>query len=134
MIGLINLEVYNSIFNITKENNKFELYSEKLQQPEEITFENSKNLIEKNLEFSHIEDDDLLDKEIRDIIVEEYRKIYLEKMNEGRYTILVIGYIQSIFQDFESSLRTERDSQDDIELVLKQYNSKLLNCEIGPGI
>ena len=26
MIGLIDLEVYNSIFNITEENNKFELY------------------------------------------------------------------------------------------------------------
>ena len=25
MLGLIDLEVYNSIFNITKENNKFEL-------------------------------------------------------------------------------------------------------------
>ena len=25
MIGLVDLEVYNSIFNITKENNKFEL-------------------------------------------------------------------------------------------------------------
>ena len=26
MLGLIGLEVYNSIFNITKENNKFRLY------------------------------------------------------------------------------------------------------------
>ena len=26
MIGLVDLEVYNSIFNITEENNKFELY------------------------------------------------------------------------------------------------------------
>ena len=26
MIGLTDLEVYNSIFNITEENNKFELY------------------------------------------------------------------------------------------------------------
>ena len=28
MIGLIDLEVYNSIFKITKENNKFELYTD----------------------------------------------------------------------------------------------------------
>ena len=27
MIGLTNLEVYNSIFNITKENNKLQLYN-----------------------------------------------------------------------------------------------------------
>ena len=26
MIGLVDLEVYNSIFNITEENNKFEIY------------------------------------------------------------------------------------------------------------
>ena len=26
MIGLVDLEVYNSIFNITEQNNKFELY------------------------------------------------------------------------------------------------------------
>ena len=26
MLGLVGLEVYNSIFNITEENNKFELY------------------------------------------------------------------------------------------------------------
>ena len=26
MIGLVDLQVYNSIFNITEENNKFELY------------------------------------------------------------------------------------------------------------
>ena len=28
MLGLIDLEVYNSIFIITKENNKFELYTD----------------------------------------------------------------------------------------------------------
>ena len=28
MLGLIDLEVYNSIFNITKEKNKFELYTD----------------------------------------------------------------------------------------------------------
>ena len=27
MIGLVSLEVYNSLFNITEENNKFELYT-----------------------------------------------------------------------------------------------------------
>ena len=28
MLGLIDLEVYHSIYNITKENNKFELYTD----------------------------------------------------------------------------------------------------------
>ena len=91
MIGLINLEVYNSIVNITDKNNKFELYSENMQNPEEITLENTKDLIEKNLDVSNINDDDLLDGEIGDIIVEEYRKIYLEKSRDDGFTILLNG-------------------------------------------
>ena len=134
MIGLINLEVYNSIFNITKENNKFELYSEKMQDPEEITFENSKDLIAKNLDVTDIKDEDLLDKTIGDIIVEEYRKIYLEKSREDGYTALLNGYIQSVFQDFESYLRTERVSDDVIKLILKQYNSQFKTYKLTPGI
>ena len=80
MIGLINLEVYNSIFNITNGNNKFEIYSEKMQDLEEITFENSKDLVEKNLDVANINDDDLLDDMIGDIIVEEYRKVFWKKV------------------------------------------------------
>ena len=98
--------MYNSIFNITNKNNKFELYSEIMQSPEEITFENSKDLIAKNLDVSNINDDDLSDGEIGDIIVEEYRKIYLEKSREDGFTILLNGYLESVFQDFESYLRT----------------------------
>ena len=32
MIGLISLEVYNSIFNITDENNNFELYTDNVDE------------------------------------------------------------------------------------------------------
>ena len=98
MIGLINLEVYNSIFNIINKNNKFELYSENIQDVEKITFENSKDLIAKNLDVSNIEDDDLLDDMIGDIIVEEYRKIYSEKSRDDGYTILLNGYINQFFK------------------------------------
>ena len=58
--------MYNSIFNITQENNKFELYFENIQK--------SKDLIEKNPGVSNIENDDLLDEEIRYIIIEDNRK------------------------------------------------------------
>ena len=83
---------------------------------------------------SNINDDDLLDCEIGDIIVEEYRRIYLEKSKEDGYTILLNGYIQSVFQDFESYLRTEGVSEDDIELISKQYNSKFKTYKLSPGI
>ena len=45
MIGLINLEVYNSVFNITEKNTKFEICFEFTQSFEETTFETSKDLI-----------------------------------------------------------------------------------------
>ena len=32
MLGLISLEVYNSIFNITEKNIKFELYTDKIEE------------------------------------------------------------------------------------------------------
>ena len=41
MIGLTDLEVYNSIFNITEENNKFELY----KFPDEKSGVQMKNLV-----------------------------------------------------------------------------------------
>ena len=44
-------------------------------------------------------------------------------------------YNSSIFQDFESFLRTEVDLVgDDIRLVLHEYSSKSLNIELEPGI
>ena len=38
MIGLINLELSNSVFNFTQENNKFEPYFDSAKNLVEITF------------------------------------------------------------------------------------------------
>ena len=44
-------------------------------------------------------------------------------------------YIRSVFQDFESFLRTQIDLiEDDIKLVLEEYNSSFITYEISPGI
>ena len=51
MIGLTSLEVYNSIFNITEENNKFELYSDVF---EEFFFTEIKDELEEILNISNI--------------------------------------------------------------------------------
>ena len=67
-------------------------------------------------------------------IFEEYRKLYLEKMKEVGYIVLLNGYVQSVFQDFESYLRTTRVSEVDNELTLKQFDSKFSTHEITPGI
>ena len=45
------------------------------------------------------------------------------------------GFSSSVFQDFESNLRTEIDLvEDDIRLVLDKYNSSFNTYELEPGI
>ena len=61
-------------------------------------------------------------------------KNYLEKTKEDGYTILINGYVQSVFQYFESYLRTKRVSEDDVEVFFKLYISKFMIYEITHGI
>ena len=51
MIGLTDLEVYNSIFNITEQNNKFELYRDSSNK---FGFLELKDELEEILNISHI--------------------------------------------------------------------------------
>ena len=55
-------------------------------------------------------------------------------MNEDGCTILLKGYFQSVFQDVEGFLRKQRVSEDDIELILKRYKSKINTYKKVPGI
>ena len=135
MIGLTNLEVYNYNFNITEENNKFELY----QFPDEkiggISCTKVRDEIEKDLEFSDITAADLEDDIIAPIIIEEYKVQVTKRMEDVGYMNILSGYPRSVFQDFESYLRTETDLiEDDIRLVLDKYNSSFVTYEIHPGI
>ena len=44
-------------------------------------------------------------------------------------------YTSSVFQDFESFLRTQIDLvEDDVKLVLEEYNSSFITFELEPGI
>ena len=48
---------------------------------------------------------------------------------------IVAGFTSSVFQDFETYLRTEVDLiEDDIKLVLDEYNSSFITYELQPGI
>ena len=58
MLGLIDLEVYNSIFIITKENYKFELYVDTF---DEFSFEELEDELEKILNIPNITDSHLED-------------------------------------------------------------------------
>ena len=69
MLGLIDLEVYNSIFNVTKENNKFELYTDTF---DEFSFPELKDEVGEILNISNITDDHLEDETLALRIAEKF--------------------------------------------------------------
>ena len=132
MIGLTNLEVYNSIFNITEENNKFEIYRD---TPTKFQFLDLKDELEENLDIPHITREHLLDDETASRIIDEYHKVSHEKKNSDGYTILLLNYSRSQFRDFESYLRIRVGlDEEGIQLILKQYNSHFVTYQLNPGI
>ena len=76
MIGLISLEVYNSIFNINQENNKVELYTDTF---DEFSFTELKDELEEILDISNITNDHLEDETIGPHITKTYWKLRSEK-------------------------------------------------------
>ena len=135
MIGLTDLEVYNSIFNITEENNKFQLYKFPDEKAGEVTYEKVRDEIEKDLDIEDITAEDLQDDIIGPIIIQEYKKQVTKRMNDEQYMNILARYTSSVFQDFESFLRTQIDLiEDDVKLVLDEYNSSFITYELEPGI
>ena len=135
MIGLTDLEVYNSIFNITEENNKFELYKFPDEKAGGVTYIKVRDEIEKYLGFEDITAADLQDDIIGPIIIEEYKKQVVKRMNDEQYMNILAICIRSVFHYFESFLRTQIDLiEDDIKLVLEEYNSSFITYELQPGI
>ena len=135
MIGLTDLEVYNSIYNITEENNKFELYKFPDEKAGGISYTKVRDEIEKDLDIEDITAADLQDDIIAPIIIKEYNEQVTKRMNDDGYMDILARYTSSVFLDFESFLRTQIDLvEDDIKLVLDEYNSSFFTCELDPGI
>ena len=68
-------------------------------------------------------------------IIKEYKEQVTKRVEDGGYMNILSGYPRSVFQDFESYLRTENDLvEDDIRLVLDKYNSSFTTYELDPGI
>ena len=117
MLGLIDLEVYHSIFNITKENNKFELYTDTF---DEFSFTELKDEVEEILNISNITDTQLEDDILAPRIAETYWKLRSDKTSYDGYTILLTGYAESSFRNFESYLRIIVGlEEDNIQLISK---------------
>ena len=128
----ISLEVYNSTFNITEKNNKFELYRDMCAK---FGFLELKDELEEILNISHITDDHLNDEVLGQRIIDEYIKLSRERMNTDGYMLLLLDYSRSLFRDFESYLRIVVGlDEKDIQLILKEYNSHFITYELTPGI
>ena len=102
MKGLTNLEVYNSIFHITEENNKFELYTDNF---DEFSFTELKDELEKILGFSDITPKHLQHDIVGKRIITKYEKLGSETSSTDGYNMLLMGCDRSRFRDFESYLR-----------------------------
>ena len=135
MIGLTDLEVYNSIFNITEENNKFKLYKFPDEKSGGVSYIKVRDEIEKDLDIEDITAADLQDQIIAPMITEEYKEQVSKTMKDEQYMNILSIYTSSVFQDFESFLRTQIDLiEDDVKLVSDEYNSSFITYELEPGI
>ena len=131
MLGLVDLELYNSIFNVADENKKFEIYRDTLTK---FQFLDLKDELEEILGIPHITREHLLDDETASRIIDEYHKLSHEKKNSDGYTILLLNYSRSQFRDFESYLRIRVGlDEEDIQLILKECNSHFITYELSPG-
>ena len=91
MIGLMSVQVYNSIFNINYRNNKIELYTDTF---DEISFEELKVELEEILNKWKISKEHLQDEEIAPRITSAYKELKAEKrMTDGYYMLkwVIIG-------------------------------------------
>ena len=87
------------------------------------------------MEIEDITATDLQDDIIGPIIIEAYKKQNTKRMKDEHYMNSLSIYTTSVFQDFESFLRTQIDLiEDDVKLVLDEYNSSFLTYELEPGI
>ena len=134
-MGLVDLEVYKNIFNITEENNKFQIYKFPDEKAGGVTYEKVRDEIEKDLDIEDITASVLQDDIIAPIIIEEYKEQVTKRMNDEQNMSILAIYTRSVFQDFESFLRTQIDLvEDDVKLVLDEYNSSFVTYKLEPGI
>ena len=112
MIRSTDLEFYNSIFNITKQNNKFKLYKFPVEKSGGVSYEKVRDEIEKDLDISDITATDLEDEIIAPIIVKENMEPVTKRIKDAQYMLILSSYTSSLIQDLHD-LRTEVDLVED---------------------
>ena len=95
MIGLTNLELYNSFFNITEENYKFEIYTQPLDSG--FSFRELKDKVAEALGLSDKSIEDLEHEIQRQILIKLMENMSIKKSYTDGYHVLVIRYSRSPF-------------------------------------
>ena len=86
------------------------------------------------MDISDITATDLQDDLIAPNIIAEYREQVSKRMKDEQYLNILAIFTSSVFQDIESFLRTQIDLiEDDVKLVLDEYNSSFITYELEPG-
>ena len=124
MTGLTSLEVYNSIFKITEENNKFDFHTDNF---EKISFTELKNELEEILGLSNMTPKHLRHDIIGTRIIKALKKLRSEKFCTDGYFILLMGYARSPYRDFESYFGVF------VDLDEKSFQLIFITCEIPAG-
>ena len=133
MIGLVDLEIYNSNFNLAEENKKLELYTDPIDS--DFSFNELKDKVAEVLGLSAISTEDSEHELYGPIITKTKRKLITEKSQTEGYYILILKYMHSSFKDFESYLKILSSlDENDIHLIFKQYIPKFATYKIPPGV
>ena len=118
MIGLTDLELNYSIYNISEQNNKFQLFTNPLDS--EFSFTELKDKIAEILGLSSLTPEDVEHETTAPDFFTAYRGLVIEESQTDGYYFILLKYPQSHFRDFESYLRDSTGLTDDnIELFLK---------------
>ena len=135
MIGLPDLDVFISLFNLHTTNNKFKVHKFPDSKLGNFSSEKVKDEIEKELDISGITDADSQDEITASIPFEKYREQVTKRMIDDENQNTLVRYTSSKFQGFESFLRVEVDLvEDDIRLVSDEYNPSFTTYDLQPGI
>ena len=98
IIGLTNLEGYNSIFNITEQNNKIGLCTD--DSDDQFSFVELKDKVAELLHLSHVSPEDLQHELHGPDTIKTYGKLSIEKSKTDGYYLIMIAHRQSSFRDF----------------------------------
>ena len=132
MIGLTSLELYNSTYNIIEENNKFELYTDNFESY--FSFNEIKDKAAEMLGLSDITTEESQHEIYGTNIIKTYSKVSTEKCQTDGFYLFLLKFVNSSFRGLESNLTMLSPLDEiDIQLILKQYNSKVIPYKIPPG-